>query len=153
DGAALDYPAEDDQPLTVQRGRAEAGERAARGGWIALGDDLPALATGMQIDRLEALAPAADGREERDVAPVVDGGRLHARQGSGRNFGRCAAGERDGPRATRGGDENTLDRPGAGDRRGKCELSAVIERRHGMAPEAREHAAAGCGVAVGGELA
>src|SRR5262249_26957797 len=144
-GAALHHPAEDDEPLAVQRGRAEAGERTARGRRITLSDDLAALPTGMQIDRLEALSPATDRCEECDVAPVIDRGRIDARQRPGRNIGRRAAGERDGPRTARGGDEDALDRPGAGDRRGECELCTVVERRHGMATEAREHAAAGPG--------
>src|SRR5215831_15624033 len=50
------------------------------------------------------------------------------------------------------GDEDALDRPGAGDRGGERELARVVERRHGMAAEPREHAAPGRRIAVRSEL-
>ena len=107
----------------------------------------------MQVDRVEALASATDRREERDVSPVVDRGRVEARDRPRRNVRRGGARERDRPRATRRGDEDTLDRPGADDRGGERELPAFVERRDRMAAEPREHAATGRRVAIRGELA
>src|SRR6185436_8888113 len=72
DGAPLHDGGETDQPTSVQRRRTEPGERAARRRRVALGDDLPSLAARLQVDRLDALASAADDREKRDLASVVD---------------------------------------------------------------------------------
>ena len=74
-GPALDHRGEDHRALVVERGGPEAGEDAPGGRGVALGDDLaecPRASGPRQIDRLDRLAAATDGRQERDVAAVVE---------------------------------------------------------------------------------
>src|SRR4030095_2642200 len=106
----------------------------------------------IHVDRLEALAAATDGGEEGDVTARVERRRVDARERPGRNVGRDAPGERDRLRATRGGDEDSLDGPGACDGGGEGDLARIVERRDRVPAEPREHTAPRRPVALRGEL-
>src|SRR5207244_694558 len=76
--APLDHRGERHGARVVEGRHAEARKDAARRGAVALCHDFLEPAAGESVDRLHALASAADGREERDRAAVVQRRRVEA---------------------------------------------------------------------------
>src|SRR5207249_4354038 len=130
--APLDHRREGQRAGVVERRHPEAREGAARGCRVALSDDLAERGARREVDRLDTLAPAADGREKRDIPAVVQRRRVEAGEGAGRDGRRRAPDDGHRPEAPPRGRKDPLHGFPARHGRRERDVTGLIERRASM---------------------
>ena len=148
-GPALDHRGECDATSIVDRGRAEAGERATRRGGIALRHHLRQPPGNHRVHGLHGLAPAPHRGQKREIAVIVQRRSVDGRDRSGRHSRRAAPREHDRPQTARVAHENSLDGAAADDRRRERHVAALVQRGNRVAAKARKRAAARHGITFG----
>ena len=139
---------EGDHSVAVQARRPEGREGAAGGRGVALRYDLLQLAAGGEQHDLDGLPPAPHRRQERDVSPGIDRGRVDAGQHAGGDPGRGRPAQRDGPDPAVAGDEDALDRAPLGDGRREHDRAVVAQPGHRVLAEAGQAAHASNAIAL-----